>query len=150
MKKKTLLTLATLALFLIGGAVAYADDGVFGEEGYNWEDPILLVAGSRVEVQIGAEVPDGETLSRATRVTVFVPRNAEATVLDDGGLKVKLVQAGRYHGNRVPLQVVVFKPRTDQGSSYPVTVTVLAAGRTFQVSGVAGRPLWVNAWVPAP
>lgn len=150
MRKPWLLLLVVLALSLATSVVALADDGPFGDEGYNWEDPVFLVAGTRVDVFIASDVPEGETVSRPTRVFLFVPRNVEASIEDDGGLEVHLVKVGRYLGGPIPLHVIVFKPRTDQGSRYPVSVTLKAGNREFPAQGVSGIPIHVWGWVPAP
>ncbi len=148
--RKPWLLLVVLVLSLATPVVALADDGPFGDEGYNWEDPVFLVAGTRVDVSIASDVPDGETVSRPTRVFLFVPRNVEASVVDDGGLEVRLMRVGRYWGGPVPLHVVVFKPRTDEGSRYPVSVVVQAGDREFPAQGVSGAPIHVWGWVPEP
>lgn len=159
MKKKTLLLLVMVALILSFGTVAYADEGVFEDndwgfdpEGYNWEDPVFDVAGTQVNVWVGAEVPDGETVSRPTRVMMLVPRGVDAQVVDDYGLWVRLVRVGwlNVEDGRVPVQVYVFRPRTDQHSTYPVLVHVQAGDNFFTKEGRAGRMVRVNAWVPAP
>ncbi|MGC8837484.1 MAG: hypothetical protein ACP5UM_03610 [Anaerolineae bacterium] len=148
MRKPWLLLLVVLALSLAASAVALADDGPFGDEGYNWEDPVFQIAGTRVDVLITSDVPEGETVSRLTRVFLFVPRNVEASIVDDGGLDVRLVRAGRHWGGPVPLHIIVFKPRTDEGSRYPVSVNVKAGTAEFPAQGVSGIPIHVWAWVP--
>lgn len=148
--RKPWLLLLVLALSLATSAVALADDGPFGEEGYNWEDPVFQVAGTRVDVLIVSDVPEGETVSRPTRVFLFVPRNVEASIVDAANLEVRLIKVGRYLGGPVPLHVVAFKPRTDEGSRYPVSVTVQAGDNQFSAQGVSGIPIHVWGWVPAP
>jgi len=151
MRKVWLLLVVVLALSLVTSAVALADDGPFGDEGYNWEDPVFQVAGTRVDVLIASDVPEGETVSRLTRVFLFVPRNVEASILDTGGLDVRLVRVGRYWEGPVPFHVIVFKPRTDEGSRYPVSVTVRAGEQEFPTAyGLSGIPIQVWAWVPDP
>ncbi|MBC7222954.1 MAG: hypothetical protein H5T59_01535 [Anaerolineae bacterium] len=150
MGKRWCFLLVALALFLATASIALADEGVFGDEGYNWEDPIFWVAGTQVEVRIVSEVPEGETVSRPTRVFLLVPRNVEASVEDDGGLRVRLVPMRWYRGGDVPVRALVFKPRTDQGSRYPVAVTVKAGDEEFPAEGTSGRTISVQAWVPAP
>lgn len=150
MRKKWFLLLVILALSLSMAGIAFADEGVFGDEGYNWEDPVFNIAGTRVDVLIASDVPEGETVSRPTRVFLLVPRNVEASVVDDGGLRVRLVPMGWYRGGDVPVRALVFKPCTDQGSRYPVAVTVKAGEREFSTEGTSGRMIRVRAWVPAP
>ncbi|MGQ9458310.1 MAG: hypothetical protein ACUVWW_00110 [Anaerolineae bacterium] len=148
--RKPWLLLMVLVLSLATSVVALADEGPFGDEGYNWEDPVFLVAGTRVDILIASDVPEGETVSRPTRVFLFVPRNVQASIEDAGTLDVRLVKVGRYWGGPVPLHVIVFKPRTDEGSQYPVSVTVRTEVKEFPAQGTSGIPIHVWAWVPAP
>lgn len=148
--RKPWLLLMVLVLSLATSVVTLANEGPFGDEGYNWEDPVFLVAGTQVDVLIASDVPEGETVSRPTRVFLFVPRNVQASIVDAGTLDVRLVKVGRYWGGPVPLHVIVFKPRTDEGSRYPVSVTVRTGANEFPAQGTSGIPIHVWAWVPAP
>ncbi|NLE77523.1 MAG: hypothetical protein GX605_12335 [Chloroflexi bacterium] len=151
MRRQALL-LVTALMLLLAFALPVLADGTFGAEGYNWEDPVLMIAGTRVQVDILSDVPDGETVSRTTRVWVFVPRDVEVELIDDGGMWVNVIAVGRYAfgSDPVPFKVQVFKPRTDQASTFPVVVTVFAGQETTAVSGMSGEQIRVDATVPAP
>ena len=149
MKKRLLIVI--LFLFLASTTLVYADDVVIGGEGYNWEDPTIVIGGSTVNVMVESWPPDGETVSRKTRVLVVVPRNVDARITDRCGMVVRLVKRGWYDGaKKVEFQVHVFKPLTDQGSSYAVTSHVFTENKHFKRDGEAGTTIVVRAWVPAP
>ena len=112
--------------------------------GYIFEDPIFGIGDNQVNVLIGKDVPAGETVSRVTQVHMFVPRNVDARLIDPLGCQVRLTKIARQFG---PLRIslaAVKVPRTDQGSSYTVQVTVFDdAGYSLTLPGRAGRTVVV-------
>jgi len=136
MKKFAILAIV-VAVLLASSALVWG--------GYIFEDPIFAIGDNQVNVLIGKDVPAGETVSQITRVTMFVPRNVPARLIDALGCQVQLRQIGSQYG---PLRIslaAVKVPLTDQGSSYTVQVTVFDdAGFSLTLPGRSGR------WVVVP
>ena len=148
MFRKALLLLMTATVFLAGNVLVLADEGVFGQEGYNWEDPTFEVEGEIISVAVESWPPDGEEVPEATTVVLVVPRNVKAKILDTCGMIVRVVRMGWYDGTgKMWFQVHTFKPLTDQGSTYKVRVHITTEQHRFKKTGWAGRPIVAKAWL---
>ena len=128
-----------LAIFAVVVIVLLATSApVWG--GYIFEDPIFGIGDNTVHVTALLSVPDGESVSRVTQVHMFVPRNVPARIIDPLGCKVNLIKIGPQYGPLSISLAAVKVQKTDQGSSYPVWVTVEDnAGYSLTLSGRAGR-----------
>ena len=128
-----------LAIFAIVVIVLLATSApVWG--GYIFEDPIFGIGDNVVNVWIAKDVPAGETVSHVTQVHMLVPRNVPARIINPLGCRVNLVHIGPQYGPlRISLAAVKVQ-KTDQGSSYPVQVTVFDDdGYSLTLPGRAGR-----------
>jgi hypothetical protein len=130
--KKFAILAVVVAVLLASSALAWG--------GYIFEDPIFGIGDNVVNVLIGKDVPAGETVSRITHVHMYVPRNVPSRLIDPLGCQVRLSKiAPQYGPLRISLAAVLV-PRTDQGSSYRVQVTVFDdAGYSLTLPGWAGR-----------
>ena len=108
--------------------------------GYIFEDPIFGIGDREVNVLVGMSVPEGETVSKPTKVYMLVPRNVPARVIDPMDCIARVVHIGPQYG---PLRVslaLVKVPRTDQHSRFPIQVTLFDdAGYSLTLPGRSGR-----------
>jgi len=145
MKKKFLFITVGLILMMVSTwAVAYA--------GFIWGDPVVSVAGTEVNIHIGLDLPEGATLDKPVKVGVAVPKDVEAHVVNPQGAKVKIVHAGylKEGPQGIPFVVGVLAHKLPGEQTYPVQVRVDTGSQVFTGEGVAGQPIEVEAWLPAP
>ena len=130
MIKRLALVAVVLGILLAATGPAWA--------GYFFEDPIFQIGDRTVSVMIGVDA-GSDTVSQPTQVRMLVPRNLAAAVLDANGCDTTLSFIGAQRGPYRICMVLVRVPRSDQGNSFPVMVTVSDdAGFSFTASGRAG------------
>jgi len=140
--KKVLAALMVAVLLMGFASVAYA--------WWIWEDPILSIAGTEVNIEVGIDLPEGAS-TPPTDVYVFVPRNVEAYVIDDGGANVTLIKLPwDAHGRKVRFRTVVFVHNPAPHKHVPVNVVLTAGSKTWTRHGRSGIPIVIKAYVPAP
>ena len=116
MKKLVILGIAVVALLAFSVPV-------WG--GYIFEDPLFKVGEREVQVEVIMITPGEETVSKTTTVTMLVPRNLPAEVIDPLGCKARIRRIAPQDGPPFISLVQVKVPRkTDEGSMYTFSVEV--------------------------
>jgi hypothetical protein len=136
-----------LAIVLTLVILALAATTSWAWAGYIFQDPIFRINGETVSVAINSDVPNGQTVSRQTNVTLVYPKNVTADVVDPFDCDVSLLKMPRVEA---PICVIAVRvPRTDRLRSYPVEVTLTdESGTTVRATGMAGQMIYLRYEVP--
>ncbi len=141
LRKKLLIGFLAMMLFMTAG-VAYA--------GWYFRDPVVNIAGTTVNIDIGKNLPAGSAAHDSDKVLVVVPKKVDTKVVDSQGASVRIAHRGKVKedAKRIPFEVVVVTPKTIAGQRYQVDVIISNGSQTWEAKGRSGKPIRLKGWVP--
>ncbi len=134
-------TLALLLVLVLGSTVAYAT--------WHWcpDDPILDIGGHEVHVNTVVTFEDGQDqdlVKGPIHVKVYVPRDVETEVTDDGGFQVTIIPNGQPVGDGpIPVKVKALV-NTKGPERVPVTLEVWEEPDVFELSTEGESKTWIE------
>jgi hypothetical protein len=139
MARKLVLSLI-LSVLMLGVSTTFA--------AWTWGDPIYNVGGQEVVVDVAYHVANGSDISALVAnspVTLYVPSNVDASIVDPQGMDVHLVRTGTWDGQGdIPITASVTTPGAFEGEGYLVRILMKVGHKRWQNTGDSGTPVSVD------